>query len=73
MSLLLDVTRVISEMGANVLSCNTTTHRDGMVEMRFLFQVSDLPVIERMTKRLTEVDGVFDAHRMMPQGASKKS
>ena len=73
MSLLLDVTRVISEMGANVLSCNTTTHRDGMVEMRFLFQVSDLSVIERMTKRLTEVDGVFDAHRMMPQGASKKS
>ena len=31
MNLLLDVTRVISEMGANVLSCNTTTHRDGMV------------------------------------------
>ena len=72
MNLLLDVTRVISEMGANVLSCNTTTHRDGMVEMRFLFQVSDLTVIERVTKRLSDVDGVFDARRMMPQGATKK-
>ena len=67
MNLLLDVTRVISEMGANVLSCNTTTHRDGMVEMRFL-----LAVIERMTKRLSAIDGVFDARRMMPQGSSKK-
>ena len=72
MNLLLGVTRVISEMGANVLSCNTTTHRDGMVEMRFLFQLSDLAVIERMTKRLSAIDGVFDARRMMPQGSSKK-
>ncbi len=72
MNLLLDVTKVISEMGANVLSSNTTTHRDGMVEMRFLFQVSDLTVIERVTKRLTDIEGVFDARRMMPQGASKK-
>ncbi|MDE8703921.1 GTP pyrophosphokinase, partial [Adlercreutzia equolifaciens] len=40
LNLLLDVTKVISEMGANVLSSNTTTHRDGVVEMRFLFQVS---------------------------------
>ena len=69
MNLLLDVTRVISEMGANVLSCNTTTHRDGMVEMRFLFQLSDLAVIERMTKRLSAIDGVFDARRMMPAGS----
>ena len=29
-------------------ACNTTTHRDGMVEMRFLFQLSDLAVIETM-------------------------
>ncbi len=73
MNLLLDVTRVLSEAGANVLSCTTTTHRDSMVEMRFLFQVSDLAVIERTFKRLTDVEGVFDAHRMVPgQAGSKK-
>ncbi len=32
-NLLLDVTRVFSETGTNVLSCTTNTHRDGMVEM----------------------------------------
>ena len=34
-NLLLDVTRVFSETGTNVLSCSTNTHHDGMVEMRF--------------------------------------
>ncbi len=66
MNLLLDVTRVFSEAAANVLSCSTTTHRDGVVEMRFLFQVSDLNNIDWITKHLSELDGVFDARRMVP-------
>ena len=37
-----DVAIILSEQGANVLSSSTTSHRDGMVEMRFLFQVSDI-------------------------------
>ena len=45
MNLLLDVTRVLSEVGANVLSCSTSTHRDAGVEMRFLFDVGDLSKI----------------------------
>ena len=41
-NLLLDVTRIFSECGANVLSCSSNTHRDGVVEMRFLFEVNEL-------------------------------
>ena len=33
LNLLRDVTVVLSDMGANVLSCNTISHRDGMVEI----------------------------------------
>ena len=72
LNLLLDVTKVLSDAGANVLSCTTTTHRDGMVEMRFLFQVSDLAVIDRVLQNLSDVDGVFDAHRMVPGQSSRK-
>ena len=71
-NLLLDVTRVFSETGTNVLSCSTNTHRDGMVEMRFLFQVSDLAAIDRLIKSLAELEGVFDAHRMVPGQALRK-
>lgn len=71
-NLLLDVTRVFSETGTNVLSCTTNTHRDGMVEMRFLFQVSDLAAIDRLIKSLADLEGVFDAHRMVPGQTLRK-
>ncbi len=65
MNLLLDVTKVLSELGANVLSCTTNTHRDGMVEMRFLFEISDLTKIEKSLNELEKLEGVFEAKRMM--------
>ncbi|MBQ3106932.1 MAG: bifunctional (p)ppGpp synthetase/guanosine-3',5'-bis(diphosphate) 3'-pyrophosphohydrolase [Eggerthellaceae bacterium] len=74
MNLLRDVTVVLSEMGANVLSCSSVSHRDGMVEMRFLFQVSDIAHIDVIQKKLRAIEGVFDARRMVPgQGGKKKS
>lgn len=72
MNLLRDVSTVLSEQGANVLSVNSMTHRDGMVEMRFLFQVSETAAIERILKKLRSVEGVFDARRMMPGKPSSR-
>lgn len=72
MNLLRDVSTVLSEQGANVLSVNSMTHRDGMVEMRFLFQVSETAAIERILKKLRLVEGVFDARRMMPGKSSSR-
>ena len=66
MNLLVDVAKVLSDHGANVLSVSSTTHRDNMVEMRFLFQVSDVHAIDRILTRTKEVENVFDARRMMP-------
>ncbi len=66
MNLLLDVTQALSEVGANVISCSTNTHRDGVVEMRFLFEVGDITRIENAIGRLKMIDGVFDARRMLP-------
>ena len=67
MGLLVDVAKALTDYGANVVSVSSTTHRDGMVEMRFLFQVSNVANIERLLQRVREVSNVFDARRMMPQ------
>lgn len=72
MNLLRDVTVVLSDMGASVLACSTTLHRDSMVEMRFLFQVSDIGHIDEVLNRLRAVQGVFDARRMVPKIGGKK-
>lgn len=66
LNLLLDVTRVLSDLGANVLSCSTNTHRDGVVEMRFLFEVGDVAKIDYAIEGMKRLEGVFDARRMLP-------
>ena len=72
MNLLLDVTTVISGMGANLISSNLNVHRDGMADMRFLFQVSDIGTIDQMLAKLQGVEGVFEARRMLPGEGGKK-
>ena len=64
LKLLSDVVEVLSDMAANVLNCNTTSHRDSMVEMRFLFQVSEISHIDIILKKLKALDGVFEATRI---------
>lgn len=66
LNLLLDVTQLFSDVGASVLSCTTNTHHDGVVDMRFLFEVNGLEKIDFLLKRLNALDGVFDARRMLP-------
>ena len=66
MNLLRDVAAALSEAGVNVLSSTTTTQRDGMVRMRFLFEVSDVSYVEGILQRLYDVEGVFEARRTQP-------
>ncbi|WP_455779470.1 ACT domain-containing protein, partial [Gordonibacter pamelaeae] len=51
---------------------STTSHRDGMAEMRFLFQVSDVGHIDVVLDKLRAIEGVFDARRMLPGESGKK-
>ncbi|WP_082019812.1 RelA/SpoT family protein [Berryella intestinalis] len=66
MNLLRDVASVLSEEGANVLSSSTSTQRDGLVQMRFLFQLSDVSHVDDVLIRLMDIDGVFEARRTQP-------
>lgn len=72
MNLLRDVAVLLAEEGTNVLTSSSTSHRDGMVEMRFLFQVSDILHIDLVLNKLRGIDGVFDARRMLPGETLRK-
>ena len=39
---------------------------DGIVRMRYVFQVSDVGHVQDVLLRILEVDGVFEARRMNP-------
>jgi len=70
--LLQDVTAALAESGVNILASSTTTHRDGLVDMRFLFETGDLSRLDAVLREVRAVNGVFEARRMLPAEATKR-
>ena len=64
--LLQDVTMRVAESGVNILSSSTTTHKDGIVDMRFLFEIGEMGNLENLLRNLRGTEGVFEARRMLP-------
>jgi len=64
--LLHDVTVLVADAGVDIISSSSYAHPDGMVDMRYLFEMADLSRLDGIIDDLREVPGVFEAHRMMP-------
>jgi len=63
---------VLSGSGVNIVGANTVSHRDGIVEMRFLIEVSDTALIESILRDLRGVEGIIDTRRMLPGESIRK-
>jgi GTP pyrophosphokinase len=70
--LLQDVTSALAESGVNILASSTSTHRDGLVDMRFLFEIGDLSRLDTTLRDVRGVEGVFEARRMLPGEATQR-
>lgn len=64
MGLLSDISTKLSTMGANFVSFNANAHKDGTSQMKFLFQVSDLNLIDKIVSELKTIDGVINVYRL---------
>ncbi|MDR1422735.1 MAG: bifunctional (p)ppGpp synthetase/guanosine-3',5'-bis(diphosphate) 3'-pyrophosphohydrolase [Coriobacteriales bacterium] len=67
-----DVTVALGSSGVNILGATMATHRDGIVEMRYLFEVSEITHIDRILRELRSIEGVIDARRMLPGEVVRK-
>ncbi len=67
-----DVTVALGSSGVNILNATMSTHKDGIVEMRYLFEVSEIAHIEKILRELRAIDGVIDARRTMPGEAIRR-
>ena len=70
MRLLQDVTVALGESGVNILAASTQTHHDGLVNMRFLFELGNMDQLQSVLRTVRSVDGVFEARRMLPGEAN---
>ncbi|MCL1879561.1 MAG: bifunctional (p)ppGpp synthetase/guanosine-3',5'-bis(diphosphate) 3'-pyrophosphohydrolase [Actinomycetia bacterium] len=61
-----DVTSTLAATGVNMTGASMQVHGDGLVDMRYLFEVSSIAHIDRILRDLRAVDGVIDARRMRP-------
>jgi len=66
-----DVAIVLGDTGAHILSSSSRTHSDGIVEMRYLFQVGETEHIEKILRALRGIDGIFTARRVLPGDGAK--
>lgn len=73
MNLLRDVTVALSDMGVGVLSCTTNVSKDGLAELRFVIQPSDVSAIGGVLNKLRAIDGVFEAQRSIPGSKTSKA
>jgi len=60
-----DVTVALGSSGVNILNATMNAHKDGIVEMRYLFEVSEIAHIEKILRELKDINGVIDARRTM--------
>ncbi|MDR0346844.1 MAG: bifunctional (p)ppGpp synthetase/guanosine-3',5'-bis(diphosphate) 3'-pyrophosphohydrolase [Coriobacteriales bacterium] len=67
-----DVTVALGSSGVNILNATMATHKDGIVEMRYLFEVSEIAHIEKILRELRGIEGVIDARRTMPGEVVRK-
>ncbi|HEX9093612.1 MAG TPA: bifunctional (p)ppGpp synthetase/guanosine-3',5'-bis(diphosphate) 3'-pyrophosphohydrolase [Coriobacteriia bacterium] len=65
-ALLRDVTTALAEGGVNVLSANIATDKQGIANMRFLFELGDMEQLAAILTRVRALDGVFAADRAKP-------
>ncbi|MDR2957353.1 MAG: bifunctional (p)ppGpp synthetase/guanosine-3',5'-bis(diphosphate) 3'-pyrophosphohydrolase [Coriobacteriales bacterium] len=67
-----DVTSALASSGVNMTSASMQAHKDGIVEMRYTFEVSEIDHITRILRDLRGVEGVIDARRLHPGETIRK-
>ncbi|MEQ8839672.1 MAG: bifunctional (p)ppGpp synthetase/guanosine-3',5'-bis(diphosphate) 3'-pyrophosphohydrolase [Acidimicrobiales bacterium] len=68
--LLVDVAKVLSDHGLNVISVATETGDDAVAKMQFEFELADVSQLDSVLSRLLAVEAVYDAYRLVPGGGA---
>ncbi|MCL4313114.1 MAG: bifunctional (p)ppGpp synthetase/guanosine-3',5'-bis(diphosphate) 3'-pyrophosphohydrolase [Actinobacteria bacterium] len=64
--LLADVAKVLAEHHFNIVSSSSNTTGDRISRMRFDVQIADPAHLSSLLGSLKQIDGVFDAYRLLP-------
>ena len=71
--LLRDVANALAEHHVNIVSCETVTGDDRVARMRFGMEMSNPTQLTSVLLTIKQIDGVYDAFRILPGGGPAKS
>ena len=63
-----DVAKVLGELHVGLISSSTQTAADRVTRMRFECELSDLGHLDSVLRALRQLEGVYDAYRLLPGG-----
>ncbi|MDO5701301.1 MAG: bifunctional (p)ppGpp synthetase/guanosine-3',5'-bis(diphosphate) 3'-pyrophosphohydrolase [Bowdeniella nasicola] len=66
--LLSDITKILSENHVNIHSATSSTNRDRLAILRFIFELGDAKHMSHILHAIEAVDGVYEASRVRPGG-----
>jgi GTP pyrophosphokinase len=61
-----DVAKVLGEFHVGIISSSTQTTADRVTRMRFECELSDLGHLDSVLNALRQLDGIYDAYRLLP-------
>jgi GTP diphosphokinase / guanosine-3',5'-bis(diphosphate) 3'-diphosphatase len=64
--LLQDVATILGDQHVNIVSASSNTGKDRIATLRFTFELADIAHLSSVLSAVKRVDGVFDAHRVLP-------
>jgi GTP pyrophosphokinase len=62
--LLSDVTRVLAEHQVNILSASVSTRADRVALSRFVFEMGDAALLDRLLSAVRRIEAVYDVYRV---------
>jgi GTP pyrophosphokinase len=69
--LLQDVTICLSDLGVNIYASSSGIDADRVAVLRYEVEMADPAQLDHLLRDLRQVDGVFDAYRLVPRGAER--
>ena len=70
--LLRDITSVLGDLHISITSAQVGTRKDRVAQLRFSFELGDPAHLDYALRSIRRVDGVYDAYRVVPQGAGAR-
>jgi GTP pyrophosphokinase len=68
--LLYEISTVLAESGVNILSASVNRDKQGISNLRFLFELGNMEQLGAILREIGEIDDVFSVERAMPYNAS---